>query len=168
MNRAVLSLSLTAMVALASGCADVRVSLYNPTAIDAVKHWHVDFTYEAGRYEEVIRTEGGQEQKVVREGHPPVDLQLRDDIFFRVRDRHGLQTVKDKGEAEGLVRIHPLHDDYGGFKSLDVTLLDKADEILARIRIENGARSASFRDNDEFAEYCADAVGDVITGKRRK
>ncbi|HMQ15215.1 MAG TPA: hypothetical protein PKC49_04500 [Phycisphaerae bacterium] len=167
MNRAAMPLSL-AVLALASGCADVKVSLYKPEAIGAVRTWDVDFTYEAGRYEEVVGTERGQEQKVVKEGHPPVDLQLRDDIFFRLRDRHGVQTVKDVAEADGLVRIHPVHFAYGGFKSLDVTMLDRADEILARIRIQNGDRNATFKDNDEFAEYCADAVGDVITGKRRK
>lgn len=168
MIRIAVRISLACAAVLATGCADVRVTLYKPEAIDAVKRWHVDFTYEAGRYEEVVGTERGHEQKVVKEGHPPVDLQLRDDIFFRLRDRHVVQTVKDKAEADGLVRIHPVHFVYGGFKSLDVTLLDKAEEILARIRIQNGDRNATFKDNDEFAEYCADAVGDVITGKRRK
>jgi len=155
-------------LALTVGCSSVKVSLYDSAAIDVVTQWHVDFSYEAGRYEEIVGSDRGQEQKVVKEGHAPVDLQLRDDIFFRLRDEHDVQTVKDEAKADGLVRINPVHFAFGAFKSLDVTLLNMSQKILARVRIQNGDRDATLRDNEEFAEFAADAVGDVITGKRRK
>jgi hypothetical protein len=53
-------------------------------------------------------------------------------------------------------------------KSLDVTLLDPSEEILARIRIQNGTHNATFKDNEKFAEDAGDAIGDLITGKTRK
>lgn len=144
------------------GCSNAKVSMYHPDQVAAVKVWHVDFTYEAGRYEETVGTESGQESRVVKEGHPPVDLQLRDDIFFRLRDEYGLKTTRRQDQADGLLRLHPLHAGIAGFKSLDVTLLNTADEILARIRINNGDRKATFKENQEFAETSADTIGHVI------
>jgi hypothetical protein len=57
---------------------------------------------------------------------------------------------------------HPLHAGVAGFKSLDVTLLSPSDEILARIRINNGDRQATFKQNQTFAESSADTIGHVI------
>jgi hypothetical protein len=57
--------------------------MYHPDQVAGVKVWHVDFTYEAGLLRETVGTESGQESRVVKEGHPLVDLQLRDDIFLK-------------------------------------------------------------------------------------
>lgn len=156
------ALVLAGIAVVTGGCATADVSLYRPDAIRATKAWHVDFTYEAGRYEETIGTEAGKESKVTKEGHPPVDLQIRDDMFFRLRDKYGIATVRDDAQADGRIRLHPLHFPGGGFRSLDVLLLDRSDEILGRIRITNGDRNATYKDTTEFGKYCADSVGNVI------
>lgn len=167
MNRSVFTCVVAALLLGCGGCATLKPSLYNRGAIAAVNNWHVDFTYEAGRFEETVGTQHGEETKVVKEGHPPVDLQLRDDIFFHLRDKYAIRTVRKKGDADGFIRLHPLHFRYGSYKSLDVMLQSPSEEILGRIRIENGDRNATIKDNVRFAKYSADAIGKVITDAKR-
>ena len=56
--------------------------------------------------------------------------------------------------------------DYGiGFKSVDVVIEDTDGNDLARIRIQNGDRNITFKDDYDFAEYTANAIADIINAK---
>lgn len=150
---------------LNSGCATHNVTLYDQSKLNTVTVWHIDFSYEAGEIEQKVTSKGETEAKVVKTGHSPRDLQLRDDIFFHLKDKYHISVVKDVNSASGLIRIHPVHFYYGGFKSLDVTIYDQKNNLLARVRIKNGDRPATFKEDDEFAEYCADAIAKLIKGQ---
>lgn len=145
------------------GCATVRVSIYEAEEIDSVIFWHITFAEEPGRYEKTIGTHQGQTTTVVKEGYPPVDLQLRDDIYFRVRDHRRIDVVRGIDDADGLILLRPLHFTRGGYKSLDMLLADEDHGAFARIRINNGNRSPIIKNNEKFANFCGDALIKVLT-----
>lgn len=53
-----------------TACASTKPTLYDSAALQSVRSWTVDFTYEAGRTEEAVSQEKGAETRVVREGRP--------------------------------------------------------------------------------------------------
>ena len=57
--------------------------------------------------------------------------------------------------------IHPV-----GLSSVSVVFEDEAKEPLARIKIKNGTRNATYKRADDFAKYVAEAIADVIKGKK--
>lgn len=145
-----------------SGCATFKTTLYDQSKLKTITSWHIDFSYEAGEIEEKVISGRKSEVKVTKSGHLPQDLQLRDDIFFHLKDKYRIPVVKDVNSASGFIRIHPVHFYFGGFKSLDVTIYDRENNLVARIRVKNGDRPATFKEDDEFAEYCADAIAKLI------
>ena len=149
-------------LALLSGCASVDTKVYDPARLSTVDTWALEFTYEAGSVERLQKSSGDAELKVVSEGHTPRDLQLRDDLYYILKDEYGIALTKATAESSGRIQIHPIHFYSGGFKLLTVTLVDGQGETLARLKIENGDRNATFKDDDDFATYAARAIADAI------
>lgn len=148
-----------------SGCASVNTKVYDSARLSAVDSWVLEFAYEAGSVERLKKSTGDSELKVVSEGHTPRDLQLRDDIYFALKDEYSIPLVKTASANSGRIQMHPIHFYGGGFKLLTVTLIDPQGETLARMKIENGDRNATFKDDDDFANYAAKAVADAIKKK---
>lgn len=163
---AVVTVGLLGLAGL-TGCMRPYVSVYDEEGLQRVRAWHVDFTYESGEYEEVVQGGKNATSRVLKKGHPPVALQLRDDVLFRLRDEQGIPTVIHKEEADGMIKLHPLHYALGGFHSVDVQLQDPAERLLARVRFTNGGNKPAMG-NERFAAYMARILGEVIRGERPK
>ncbi len=151
-----------ALVTLAGGCATFKVNMYDADEIEATDTWHIDFSYEPGEYQQAIGTRRGATTTITKQGHPPVDLQLRDDLFFALRDSYATTLVRNAEDAEGFIRLLPQHFTSGGYKSLQLLLTDADREVLARIRVNNGSTSPIIKDNEKFAEFCSDALVKVL------
>jgi hypothetical protein len=150
---------------LAVSCASVNSKLYAPAQFKAVNAWLLEFAYETGSVEQLQKSSGDSEVKVVSKGQLPGDLQLRDDLYYTLKDEYSIPLTKISSEASGCIKIHPIHFYSGGFKLLTVTLVDKQGETLARLKIKNGDRNATFKDDDAFARYAAKAIAKAIKQK---
>ena len=147
---------------LLSGCASVNSKIYKAEDIKTDAVWSLDFAYDTGSVEQMQKSGGESEVKVVSKGQLPSDLQLRDDVFFLLQDDYAVTMTKNAEEATGKILIHPLHFYSGGFKQVTVTFVNKQEETVARIKVENGDRNATFKDDDGFAKYTAKAIAKVI------
>lgn len=151
-----------ALAALAGGCATVKVNMYDADEIEATETWHIDFSYEPGEYQQAIGMRRGVATTITKKGYPPVDLQLRDDLFFALQDSYTTTLVRDAEDAEGFIRLLPQHFTSGGYKSLQMLLTDIDREVLARVRVNNGRTSPIIKDNEKFAEFCSKALVKVL------
>jgi hypothetical protein len=140
-----------------TACASTKPTLYDSAALQSVRSWTVDFTYEAGRTEEAVSQEKGAETRVVREGRPRRELKLRDDLVFLLKDQHKFDVARE-------IHLLPVDFGFGGFKSVDVELVLPNGETAGRVQIKNGDRNATFKDDDDFTEYVANAIAGAITG----
>ncbi len=138
--------------------------IYTPAQIRGVNAWALEFAYETGSVEQSQKGSGDSEVKVVNKGQLPQDLQLRDDLFYILKDEYSIPMTKMPADAKGRIQIHPIHS-YRGYKLLTVTLVDKQGETLARIKISNGTRNATFKDDDEFTRYAAKAIAEALQQK---
>jgi len=146
-------------------CASIKTKVYDDTQLRAVDSWILEFAYEAGSIEQLRKSSGDSELKVVSKGQTPRDLQLRDDIYYALKDDYSIPLIKNASAKTGRIQIHPIHFYSGGFKLLSVALVDPQGQILARMKIENGDRNATFKDDDDFAIYAAKAITDIIKKK---
>lgn len=147
---------------LSCGSLGVSDSVYNRGAIEAVNNWSLSFSYEPGSVIEGVSDEAGQERRVITEGRSSSSLQLRDDLFFLLKDRHRVGVTNRSDEAEGTISIHPVQYSDGSFRTLDVLLYGtNRDEVWARIRIQNEDGDEEL---EEFSEYAAKQIARVITG----
>lgn len=158
-------ISCVSALILLVGCASVDSKVYSPGQLKNVKAWILEFTYETGSIEQSQKSSGDSEVKVVSKGQTPRDLQLRDDLFFALKDEHSVPVVRKSSEATGRIQIHPIHFYDGGFKLLTVALVDMSGETIARLKIANGDRNATFKDDDDFTRYAAKAIANAIQQK---
>ncbi len=142
-------LNVVALLGITSiyGCASVAPKIYEAEKLRGINSWQLEFAYESGT------------------GQSPRDLQLRDDIFYALKDEHGISLVKEAGESTGKITILPIHFSSGGFKLLTVTFLDTAGDTLARMKITNGDQQVTFMDDDGFSRYAAKAIVQTLKGK---
>jgi hypothetical protein len=149
-----------------TACASIKPTLYDPSALQSVRSWTVDFTYETGRTEEAVSQEKGAETRVVREGRPGRELKLRDDLVFLLKDQHKFDVARTRRSGAGEIHLLPIDFGSGGFKSVDVELVLPNGEMVGRVQIKNGDRNATFKDDDAFTEYVANAIADAIRGRK--
>lgn len=147
---------------LFSSCASVKPTIYELQKIKKVKKWKVDFTYEPGEVERKVEDEKISETKIITGGRSARDLQLRDDIAYFLQDNYFIKIDKTGREADGQILINTVNFYTGGFKSVDITLADSTGLTLARIRVQNGDRRTTFKEDYDFAEYAAESISEVI------
>ena len=83
-------------------------------------------------------------------------------MFFALQETYITTLVRNEEDAEGFIRLLPQHFTNGGYKSLQMMLTDIDQEVLARIRVNNGNTSPIIKDNEKFAEFCSDALVKVL------
>lgn len=130
---------------LITNCISSTTTIANHAKIKTVASWHISLIYERG---EVVP-------------NPTNDLQLRDEIYYCLKYKYSIPVVRDRSSADGYIRIHPVHFDVGGFKSLEVILYDAGENKIARIQFKNGKDKPIWKD-DEFTEYCAKTIAELI------
>ena len=160
-RRTLLSLSLSlAFVA----CASTKPTIYDSSAINTVKLWTVDFTYDTGRTEQATSVEKGAETKIVTEGRPRRDLKLRDDIAFSLKDEYKLDASRARRSGSGSILLLPVNFGSGGYASLDVEIQLPNGTTAGRIQIKNGDRNGTFKNDADFSEYAANAIAMAMRG----
>lgn len=142
-------------------CASVKPTVYEPQKIKEISSWEIDFKYEPGEIERKSDNEGSQEVKITTGGRTSVDLQLKDDISYFLNDNYGIIIDKTGSTAQGKILINLVRA-YWGFKSVVVSVEDLNGLSLARIRVQNGNRNATIKDDYDFAEYAAEAIAEII------
>jgi len=146
-------------------CASYKTSLYEREVLTKVDAWFIDFSYMTGELERRVASDGKNETRITDMGYSARDLQLKQDLFYALKDRYRINLIKEKNLASGFIKILPVHFESGGFLSLDVTLYDAQDTLLGRTKIKNGTRNATFKGDDNFATYSAEAIYNLIKAR---
>lgn len=162
MKRTIYFFILILSVVILIGCASVKPMVYEPEKIKEIKIWSIDFKYEPGEIERKIENDVNKEVKITTGGRTATDLQLKDDITYLLKDDFGINLDKDGIHSKGKILLNPVHFYSGGFKSVDVSFEDINGLSLARVRVQNGDRNATFKDDYGFAEYVANAIAEII------
>jgi hypothetical protein len=100
------------------------------------------------------------EVKVARSGNSSAELTLREDLFYYLKDSKAF-NVSTTGDGVILVSIDG-HFRSGGIVGVTVRLTDSAGEVISRMKIKNGDRNATFKDDESFTRFVGDSIIDEI------
>lgn len=122
-----------------AACSSTSVDHSTYKATSQVSKWQVDFTYGGGSgYVEAENSaEKGKTTKIVSStGRDPLELKLRDDLVFWLKD-HQIDVERDGRDGDGKIHILALRNNAGGFWSIDVEIALPNGEVAKRIKIRN-------------------------------
>ncbi|MEY3853693.1 MAG: hypothetical protein RI910_2673 [Verrucomicrobiota bacterium] len=154
------SLAAVASILLLCGCASSTVSNYKPGAYANIKAWQVKLAYESGEVSTTVKDGKVAEVKVARSGNSSTELTLREDLFYYLKDIRAI-NVSPTGDGVILVSIDG-HFRSGGIVGVTVRLTDSAGEVISRMKIKNGDRNATFKDDESFTRFVGDSIIDEI------
>ena len=146
---------------LLSGCANSTVSNYKPGSYSKIKAWQVKLAYESGEVSTTVKDGKVAEVKVSRSGNSSAELTLREDLFYYLKDSKAI-NISTTGDGIILVSIDG-HFRSGGIVGVTVRLTDSAGEVLSRMKIKNGDRNATFKDDESFTRFVGDSIIGEIT-----
>ena len=150
------------------GCATTSKTVYEEETIQLIGEWTIGFTFQSGEVEKTLKEGKVDSLSITRTGRNPKDLELKDEIFYRLKDKHSINLNKASSDKAGRILLHPIYFTKGytgNFQSCTVTIVDAQDNTLARLKVKNGDRNATFKDDDAFARYLADSIAKSITKK---
>ena len=154
------AVALTALFLL-SGCANSTVSNYKPGSYAKIKAWQVKLAYESGEVSTTVKDGKVAEVKVARSGNSSAELTLREDLFYYLKDSKAI-NISTTGDGVILVSIDG-HFRSGGIVGVTVRLTDSSGEVLSRMKIKNGDRNATFKDDESFTRFVGDSIIGEIT-----
>ena len=164
MTKVIYRLCATTAIAglfLLSGCANSTVSNYKPGSYSKIKAWQVKLAYESGEVSTTVKDGKVAEVKVARSGNSSAELTLREDLFYYLKDSKAI-NISTTGDGIILVSIDG-HFRSGGIVGVTVRLTDSADEVISRMKIKNGDRNATFKDDESFTRFVGDSIIGEIT-----
>jgi hypothetical protein len=145
--------------ALLTGCASTKMMSTDTDAIKGVGEWTLGFTYETGS---VTRNLSDGEMKsiaVKQTGRNPKSMELLEDVRFLLQGK-GVQIVAHSSASSGKILLNPIlfTQWYSGFQSCSVTFEAPAGHSLARLKVKNGNRNATYKSEEAFARYIASSI----------
>jgi hypothetical protein len=90
-------LSAILLVTASTGCASASRRIYEAGPISNSREWQLGFAYESGANVEKRDNSGGRESTVIRGGQTANDLQLRDNIYFHLKDKYNRNVRRGDG-----------------------------------------------------------------------
>jgi hypothetical protein len=88
------------------------------------------------------------------------DVKLRDDIAFYLTTKHKINLVKELKPTIGLIRAD-AECRWEQYVTLNIIIYDWEHNLLAEIEVKNG-EDVMVKDDEQFAEYCADVIAKLI------
>ena len=147
-------------VLLVFGCASHKISEFNTDTIKTITGWHLCLTDEMATYEKALDREESGKTKSKKSVLLKCDIKLRDDIAFYLTSKHKINLVKELRPTIGLIRAD-AECRWQHYVTLDIMIYDWKQNRLAKIEVTNG-EDILVKDDEKFAEYCADVIAKVI------
>jgi hypothetical protein len=147
-------------VLLVCGCASHEISEFNPETIKTITGWYLCLTDEMATYEKALDREDSGTTKSKKSVLLKCDVQLRDDIAFYLTTKHKINLVKELRPTIGLIRAD-AECRWEHYVTLNIKIYDWKHNRLAEIEVKNG-EDIMVKDDEKFAEYCADVIAKVV------
>ena len=148
-------------VLLVLGCASHEISEFNPHTIKTITGWHLCLTDEMATYEKALDREGSGKTKSKKSVLLKCDVKLRDDIAFYLTTKHKINLVEELKPTIGVIRAD-AECRWEHYVTLNIMIFDWKHNRLAKIEVTNG-EDVMLKDDEQFAEYCADVIAKVIS-----
>lgn len=157
--------SLTGLICalLVLSCSSHEISTRQHDKIKTIESWHVCLTGEMEEFEKALDSEEVGKTKSRKSVILKCDVQLLDSIDFHLANKHDIKIVKKPNFTSGFIRLDAVCR-WGQYVSVDISIYDPEQNLLAKVEIKNG-EDIFVKNEEEFAEYCADIIAGTILGQ---
>ena len=148
---------------LYTGCARHNLTMYDDNKIKAIDTWYISLESELGRAESAYHS---AEKTVIKSRISSImkcDLQLVNSIFSYLSSKYQINMTKDMTIESGFIHTKALCHE-GKYLRVDISIHDQKENLLAEIEVKN-TRGEFAKGNNEFGEYCAGVIAEVIRGR---
>ncbi len=148
---------------LYTGCARHNLTMYDDNKIKAIDTWYISLESELGRAESAYHS---AEKNVIKSRISSImkcDLQLVNSIFSYLSSKYQINMTKDMTIESGFIHTKALCHE-GKYLRVDISIHDQKENLLAEIEVKN-TRGEFAKGNNEFGEYCAGVIAEVIRGR---
>jgi hypothetical protein len=156
-----IALTVFIFVLLILGCASHEISEFNADTIKTITGWHLCLTDEMATYEKALDREESGKTRSKKSVLLKCDIKLRDDIAFYLTSKHKINLVEELKPTIGLIRAD-AECRWQHYVTLNIMIYDWKQNRLAKIEVTNG-EDVLLKDDEKFAEYCADVIAKVIS-----
>lgn len=147
-------------VLLGFGCASHEISEFNADKIKTITGWYLSLTDEMATYETALAREKPGQTQSNKSVLLKCDVTLRDSVAFYLTTKHKINLVKELKPTIGLIRAD-AECRWEHYVTLNIIISDWERNRLAKIEINNG-EDVLVKNDEKFAEYCADVIAKVI------
>lgn len=143
------------------GCASHKISAHDSDRIREINSWYLCLTKEMAAFEKALDSEEKDNIKSNKTVLLKCDIKLRDGIALYLARKHKISLVKGPSSMVGYIRTDAVCQ-WGYYITLDVEIYDWEDNLLAKVAVKNG-EDMLVKNDEEFAEYCADAIAKLVS-----
>ena len=155
-----IALTVFIFVLVVFGCASHEISEFNADTIKTITGWHLCLTDEMATYEKALDREESGKTRSKKSVLLKCDIKLRDDVAFYLTSKHKINLVEELKPTIGLIRAD-AECRWQHYVTLNIMIYDWKQNRLAKIEVTNG-EDVLLKDDEKFAEYCADVIAKVI------
>ena len=148
---------------LCTGCARHNLTMFDENKIKSIDTWHISLESELGRVESAFHS---AEKNIIKSRISSImkcDLQLVNSIFLYLSSKYQINVRKDITIESGYIHTKALCHE-GKYLRVDISIHDQKENLLAEIEVKN-TRGEFAKGNNEFGEYCAGVIAEVIRGR---
>jgi hypothetical protein len=159
-----LNLLVVLCIFLLLGCSSHEISTheYN-NKIKTIDKWYLGLTDEMETFEKALDSEEVGEIKSRKSVLLRCDVQLLDAIADNLVNKHQIKIVKKPDSTSGYIRIDSVCR-WERYVSVDIDIYGLKQDLLATVRINNG-EDFFVKNDEEFAEYCAEIIARIVLSK---
>jgi len=154
------------LLLMLNSCSSMDKRVYDQSAIEAIKNWHLDFTFQSREDMNIERSTGETEQRSTQKGYGKKDLQFLDDLYYALKDDHGLNLVKDKQKADGLLLLHIIFYESGVPNYVTITFSDTSEKVLSRVKLFNKYSKNTLKVNRRVLNDTSKAISNILRNKK--
>lgn len=149
---------------LVLSCSSHDISTHEHTnEIKSIEKWYLGLTDEMETFEKALDSEEVGEIKSRKSVLLRCDVQLLDAIADNLVNKHQIKIVKKPDSTSGYIRIDSVCR-WERYVSVDIDIYGLKQDLLATVKINNG-EDFFVKDDEEFAEYCAEIIAGIVLSK---
>jgi len=145
-------------------CSSHEISIREKNKIQEIENWYLCLTEEMETFEKALDSEEVGEIKSRKSVLLKCNVQLLDDITDNLVTKHQIKIVKKPNSTSGYIRIDSVCR-WEQYVSADISIYGIKQNLLATVEVNNG-EDFFVKNDEEFAEYCAQIIAKIILNQR--
>ena len=147
-------------------CSGHEISTREYDKLKTIESWYLCLTGEMETLEKALDKEEVGEIKSRQSVLLRCDVQLLDAIADNLVSKYQIKIVKKPNSTSGYIRIDSVCR-WQQYVSVDINIYGPKQNLLAKLTVKNG-EDLFLKNDEEFAQYCAEIIAGIVLSPMNK